>query len=235
MNKLQVEFAVVAAPADPKTNTIVITSITTESGDKYVLPEEYRNVTHHNELKKTNTFKSLKETARRGDRKNLWIVLSDELQETYIDEAENIRFKNYFLDKVNENKQQSKNEENNDLKRLLEQLVISNQRKNSHKDLKSISEKFLLERFSSKTINVKQWLETFEKECTRFEIVEENMMIEILRLFLDKPCTDWYYATIAKLEQNNNWHEWKARILETFADKGWSSWRYALAFKYKAH
>lgn len=76
-------------------------------------------------------------------------------------------------------------------------------------------------------------METFEKECTRFKITEDNTKIEVLRLFLEKSCSDWYRATITKLSINNNWNEWKNRFLETFADRGWSTWKYALTFRYK--
>lgn len=44
--------------------------------------------------------------------------------------------------------------------------------------------------FTSKHSNAKQWIETFEKECTRFDIIEDEIKIEILRLFLDKCCSD---------------------------------------------
>lgn len=233
MSKLQFEFCVVTSPTDPKTNTIIITSITSENGDRYVLPEDCKNIAQHPELRKTETYAGLKETIRRHDRKNVWIILSEELKKIYMDEAGNVRFNDYFLDKSDNKQEHNKNENDDNLKKLIEQLIISNQRKNNQKDLKNISEKFLLQKFASKTTNVKQWIETFEKECKRFDIIEDDMMIEILRLFLDKSGTDWYYATIAKLEQINNWKEWKDRMLETFADKGWNTWRYALSFRYK--
>lgn len=81
----------------------------------------------------------------------------------------------------------------------------------------------MIEKFTSKHANAKQWIETFEKECTRFDVVEDETKIEILRLFLEKPCSDWHCATLTKLTVEAKWDEWKDRFLETFADKGWST------------
>jgi len=91
----------------------------------------------------------------------------------------------------------------------------------------------MIEKFTSRHSNAKQWIETFEKECTRLDITQDEMKIEILRLFLDKSCADWYCATLTKLTVTAKWSEWKNRFLETFADKGWSTVTYALSFKYK--
>uniref|UniRef100_A0ABD2WYG3 Uncharacterized protein n=1 Tax=Trichogramma kaykai TaxID=54128 RepID=A0ABD2WYG3_9HYME len=231
MNNVKFEFHVVASPADPKSNTINITKITLENGESYSFTEANMNISHHVQLKKTKTFGLWKETIRRHDRKSLWFMLIKELEDAYFDEAGNVLFKNTFLDKITEDQKIEGADLN--LKGLLEQLTISEKKKSNSKDLKDIAEKVLLEKFTSRTLNVKQWMETFEKECTRFEIVQDEMKIELLRLVLDKSCTDWYQATVSKLGQVNKWNEWKRRILDTFADKGWNSWRYAVAFRYK--
>lgn len=76
-------------------------------------------------------------------------------------------------------------------------------------------------------------METFEKDCTRFDIIKDEIKIEILRLFLDRCCSDWHSATLTKLTVEATWDEWKDRFLETFADKGWSTVKYALSFRYK--
>lgn len=91
----------------------------------------------------------------------------------------------------------------------------------------------MIEKFTSKHANAKQWIETFKKECTRFDVVEDETKIEILRLFLEKSCSDWHCATLTKLTVEAKWDEWKDRFLETFADKGWSTAKYALSFRYK--
>lgn len=52
-------------------------------------------------------------------------------------------------------------------------------------------------------------------------------------MFLEKSCSDWHCATLTKLTVEAKWDEWKDRFLETFVDKGWSTAKYALSFKYK--
>ena len=120
-----------------------------------------------------------------------------------------------------------------ELSKILEKLMETSQKKEGEKNLKQIADKYMIEKFTSRHSNAKQWIETFEKECTRFDITKDEMKIEILRLFLDKSCSDWHCATLTKLTVTARWTEWKERFLETFADKGWSTVTYALSFRYK--
>jgi len=229
MQKLRFEFVVTASDKDPKSNTLYITSIMTEEGEKYELSEEYRNIIHHSELKKTDLYNKVKANIKRHDRRIGWVQLTEELKSVYSDEMGNIQFKGQLLNIASE---KDKNQDST-LNKLLEQLVISNTKPDNEINLKKITEKFVLEKYAHKTTNTQQWMRMFEKECERFKIEEDNIKIEALRVFLDKSCMDWYQATLSQLEINNNWSEWKKRFLETFADKGWNSWRYALAFRYK--
>lgn len=75
---------------------------------------------------------------------------------------------------------------------------------------------------SGKNANVGQWVETFEKECTRFNIKKDEKIIEILRLFLEKSCLDWYSSTLITLTQGATWKQWKDNFYKTYADKGWT-------------
>lgn len=229
MEKLRFEFVVAASEKDPKSNTLYITSITTVEGEKYELPEEYRNIAHHSELRKTDLYNKVKLNMRRHDKRIGWVQLTEELESVYSDEMGNIQFKGQLLNIASEG---DKNQDST-LNRLLEQLVTSNKKKDNEINLKKITEKFILEKYAHKTTNTQQWMIMFEKECVRFEIGDDNIKIETLRLFLDKSCIDWYQATLSQLEINDNWSEWKKRFLETFADKGWNSWRYAFAFRYR--
>lgn len=42
-----------------------------------------------------------------------------------------------------------------------------------NKNFGKIAERFLLEEFSGKTSNDNQWINKFEKKCTRFEILRD--------------------------------------------------------------
>lgn len=49
----------------------------------------------------------------------------------------------------------------------------------------------------------------FQKECKRYEINEDDSKIRILRLFLDRACSDWYLETFEVLTMEAGWSEWK--------------------------
>lgn len=73
----------------------------------------------------------------------------------------------------------------------------------------------------------------FQKECKRYEINEDDSKIRILRLFLDRACSDWYLETFEVLTMEAGWSEWKKRFLDSFADRGWSTDMRAISYKYK--
>ena len=72
----------------------------------------------------------------------------------------------------------------------------------------------MIEKFTCRNSNAKQWIETFEKECIRVDITEDGSKIGILKLFLDKSCSDWHSATLIKPSTAAKWSEWKNRFLE---------------------
>lgn len=230
-SKLQFEFAVMPSPTDAKTNAIAITSISTEDGIKYILPEDLKYMGDHTELKKTNNYMKLVNTLKKRNQvRRVWITMTAELTKTYIDEDGNLQFKDQYLQEVDETNTNVPQDSN--LKEILEKLIES-QNKDKEINLKKTSEKFLIEKFSSKNTNAKQWIESFEKECSRFKINKSEDMIEMLKLFFDKPSLDWHSSTLLRLTVNADWLEWKKRFLESFTDNGWNNITYALLFKYR--
>jgi len=207
MSKLQFEFTVVTSPKDTKSNVIAITSISTEDGKRYILPEESRFKGEHIELRKSNYYtKLVNSLKKRNQVRKVWITMTKELEETYVDEDGNLQFKDQYLEEINEeniNKTQDHN-----LKEILEKLIETTQNKNKEKNLKQIADKLLIEKFSSKNTNAKQWMENFEKECSRFQIDKKEDKIELLKLFLDKPSLDWHSSTLIRLTVNAGWSEW---------------------------
>lgn len=215
--KLQFAFKYVPSPSDRKTSVVIITSITTQDNKMYVLPEAERFANTHSELTKTENYKRVKKSFnQRGQEKIIWITCTDEMKKIYFDQDDNVIFNDLYLDQIVEAK-----------------MVEPTQKKENQLNLKHIAERFMIERFVCKHSNAKQWLETFEKECIRFEISEDNTRIEILRLFLDKSCLDWHSATLTTLKIEAGWSEWKNKFLETFADKGWSTGIYAISYRHK--
>jgi len=99
--KLQFEFRAVASPKDSKTTVIAITSIGTEQGEKYAIPDELSYADFHEELKKTIAFKKVRNSLKkRHDELKIWITLSKELQEIYLDDEGNIQFEEKYLKQI---------------------------------------------------------------------------------------------------------------------------------------
>ncbi|CAK1548796.1 unnamed protein product [Leptosia nina] len=134
----------------------------------------------------------------------------------YFDEDDNLMFNDLYLKEIKQT-----------------ELVQSTQKNEGQLNLKNISERFMIEKFVCKFTNAKQWIDTFESECKRFEVIIDATKIEILRLFLDKSCVDWHSATLKTLKIEAGWLEWKNKFLYSFADKGWSTGIYAIFYKYK--
>ena len=76
-------------------------------------------------------------------------------------------------------------------------------------------------------------METFEKECMQFNVTIDETKIEILRLFLEKSCLDWYSSMATKLTTNSEWKESGEKFIETFQNRDWNMVTYAFAFRYK--
>lgn len=234
MEKLKFHFKVQGK--DEKTNVITITSIETGDGKVFKIPEELQHASHHKEVTQTNAYAKIKNSLKkRHQERKIWIQLTDEIKKIYVDEAGNIQFLDQFLEEIDEiNIQTSDTESGNvsTLNKILEKL-IENTQASGNQNLKTISEKFVIEKFTSKNPNADQWIEIFEKECERFNVTEDEKKIEVLRLFMDGSCKDWYSSMLIKLTTNATWDEWKKKFCDTFTNKGWNAITYALLFKYK--
>lgn len=232
MEKLRFEFTILPG-SDGKTNVCCVTSISTSDNKVYAIPEDLQSVGYHKEIIKTAVYAKVKNSlSKRYQVRRVWITMTEELEKNYIDEEGNIQFCDRYLEEVSlEQPTTASKIETDSLQKLLEKLVVNTQ-ESKQQNLKSIAEKFVIEKFSSKHSNAAQWMDFFEKECARFYVADENK-IEILRLFMDKSCADWYSSMIMKLTMDSEWCEWKNKFCESFANKGWNTVTYALIFKYK--
>ncbi|GBP18460.1 hypothetical protein EVAR_93865_1 [Eumeta japonica] len=183
MEKLRFTFAVLAA-SDGKTNLICITSIETPDGCVYDVPDEKKNANKHTGITSLEVYAKIKNSLKkRHQTRKIWIPLTDQLRKIYLDAGENVQFDDQYLDEITQDTKSSNNNSKLDPE---------------HKNFVKIADKFLLEKFSGRTSNVNQWIEEFETECERFEILQDESKIEILKHLLDKQCLDWY--TDASLE-----------------------------------
>lgn len=230
MDRLLFEFTMIASN-DGKSNILAITSISTEEGKCYVLPDELKPVSHHTYIVKMDTFLKIKNSIKkRHQSRKIWIKLDEDQKKTYIDEEGNIQFLDQYLEQISTIQPKDKND---NLQHILEKLIETTTKKENEHNLKNISEKFIIEKFTSKNTNATQWLESFEKECERFNIIKDESKIDVLRLFLEKSCLEWYSSMVIKLTVNSEWNEWKNTFLDTFKNQGWDTVTSALGFRYK--
>lgn len=236
MEKLRFEF-IVKASEDPKTNIICITSITDANKNTFSIPDSLQPVKLHDKVMKTQAFQKVKTTLqKRYDKRQVWITVTSEINDAYIDEDGNMQFKGYLLEEITPETQPQAptagiSEEA--LTRILENFAEKKNDPLRPCNIKKLTDKFVIEKFTRKTSNASQWMNIFEAECTRLGIEEDIKKIEALRLFLEDSGQDWYSSMLIKYTLNSKWSAWKENFCETYADRGWSSVRYAMLFKYK--
>lgn len=233
MEQLRFEFALLPT-SDGKSNICGVTSITTKEQKVFAIPEELQSVGLHKELIKTSAYNKVKNSLKkRHQTRRVWIKMSDELSKIYVDEEGNLQFGEEYLEEI-EQKVTSGGQvaDTQSLEKIFSKLIESTQ-EIKKQNLKYIAEKFVIDKFTSKNPNASQWIEMFEKECARFDITEDGKKIEILRLFMDKSCVDWYSSMSIKLTLDSDWTEWKGKFCDTFVNQGWNQVSYALSFKHR--
>lgn len=233
MQKLRFDF-VVGSKADGKTNLICLTSIGTPDGRTFAIPEDFQAVSCHKAIMGTTAYAKVAKTlTKRHQERKIWINLTKVLSEIYLDEGENLQFGDVFLEEIT-NVPQVDIVSEQPLVKMLEKLLAKSQEQSESRNVGKIAKEFTIEKFSGKNSNAEQWITSFEKECERFNILEDEKKIEILKSFMDKGATDWYGCTLLKLTIEAKWEEWKKTFCDTFTSRGWSQIRYALSFKYQA-
>lgn len=51
--------------------------------------------------------------------------------------------------------------------------------------------KIVIDKFTDKQQNAKEWLKQFEKECDRYKVLNENKKVQSLGLFLKESVKEW--------------------------------------------
>lgn len=232
MDKLRFEFKLRGA-ADGKSNVMCITSIGTQDERLFGLPDEMQPVALHKEIMENAAFAKVKKTlTKRNQYRKIWITLGEDLKKVYFDDDGNLQFNDYFLEEITQSPlEKLTTTQPSTVEELLQKLLEAN--KKEEKSADKIAKEFILQKFDNKTVNTNQWLKQYEDECTRFNITQDKKKIEILKFFLEKNCLDWYECVLMKLTIDSEWNEWKKKFCDTFANKGWSPIRYAMAFKYQ--
>lgn len=157
MEKLKFEFSVGEKKGDEKTNSLFLTSISTQDGEIFDAPSEFQDISLHTELTKTDTFKKVKNAiTKRHQKRNVWIVLNDALKAIYIDDGGNIQFADFILEERYEEPQATGQTSNagsisrEELTMILERFAKTETE--SRKNLNKLAEKFVLENLITKTV-----------------------------------------------------------------------------------
>lgn len=213
-------------------NKFVLAGISEDKQIWYVLPNEYQNLEEHKKLILKPTIKNAMLAIKpiNGYRK-VGINLDTELKTEYFDEGDNLSFKGLPLEETltsNMNNLSQNGEEQNFLIRKIQELELK--LNTTETKLHQVEKKFILDKFD-KNQNPTEWINQYEKECARHNIMSETNKIEALRFFVIGSSKDWYEANIRKLGLEN-WTAWKESFLTVFIDKGWSQIRKAYNFKY---
>lgn len=149
-----------------------------------------RRITSHR-TDKNAAFKKVKNSIKqRHQTRRVWVKLDDILAATYWDEGDNVQFKDYFLEEVEPSYSDKKEAAGSDIteeviSNILKKISTKKEDLGCVKDLKNLSGKFVLEKFSNKSSNVNQWVKDFESECDRLEIKGDEEKIEVMRFFLE--------------------------------------------------
>ncbi|KAI4487111.1 hypothetical protein M0802_012025 [Mischocyttarus mexicanus] len=100
MTRLSFQFEMVAADY-PKTNIILITSITDEEKQKFEVPRHLGIRKYHTQLETLPEYKKVTATLkRRGQTRCVWFNLNKEILRNYVDDNGNMAIGDYLLEEI---------------------------------------------------------------------------------------------------------------------------------------
>lgn len=209
----------------------------------FIFPDEYQNQEHHKELFSLSMIKNAcKSLTKIGQYRNLTVTLTSNIAPIYFDDDFNCRFKDIYLEEEMEISQPNsinqtttgveEKDTQGELLNIIEKLSAKLEpKKPKEVNLAQIHTLFVLEKFRGKE-NAREWIEIFEKECSRQRIYADQTKIQILRLFMEENSTEWYTSTLCKLTLQGTWKDWRDSFLQTYGDKSWRTVHYAYTFRY---
>ena len=201
-------FTNVSSPLNPKTNIAVVKSIRLGNDHiTYGFPVEVQHIKNHEKLCRIPTVHSnVKAMTQRGQYRLLKIKMDEELQEIYVDDHGNAKFRECFL-------------EAQDPKELAERTKTEAEI-NRSKPLVTLVKDMVLPKYSSKSKNAAVWIRSLNMECDRLGIME-GRRAEVMRIFMEKTPLEWFDAQWTA-HYEDNWGRWTLNFMEAFGDKGWN-------------
>ncbi len=211
------------ASTDQKTTIVKIKTIQVlETGEVYIFPPELQPATknHPKLIKQPSVGSAIKCLKHRGQQRNVYVSLSDELMPSYFDDDGNVCFHDVML------------EEKVDSSKLAESPTSVIAQVEKPKSIHSIVKDFVLPKFNGTNgVNATTWINLFEGECKRMDI-SEIKYVETLRLFIEGPANNWFENNLLSLGLSESWNLWKISFLDTFARISWSDVTFAYIYRY---
>lgn len=171
--KIIFSFAVEASPSDLKTNVRNVKTMQIAGEHTvYGFPAKMQNfISLHSELAQNSTIKSvLAQMDKRGKTRTIRVKISETLRAIYIDEDENVKFRDIFLDPISPSLP-------------LPQPVPAPDPVQQQRSFSSLTKEMVVIKFDRKQ-NPITWMNRFEKEAARM-LLPKSRFAEALRLFLD--------------------------------------------------
>jgi len=220
-----------ADSTDQKTTVILVHSVEVFSGPNaglYGFALEHRYLKHHKELCDLPVIAGvIRSMKHRGQIRRGILRLTPEVRKLYFDEDENVVFKGDYLEETEKlEKSRASTATSTTPVASTTPIVVTPPRK----PLQTIMKDAVIPKFNEEKSNASIWLESFEKECERL-IVKEDEKPQALKLFLEGSALDWYDTNLILLE-DTTWQSWKTEFVENFTVKGWTQSKYAINFRY---
>ncbi|KAK9873420.1 hypothetical protein WA026_022484 [Henosepilachna vigintioctopunctata] len=222
MTAPRARFHFISDCLDAKTTIVKVLTVQLEKEDTiFQFPTEYQLKEHHRKLFDTSVVRNVTKSMKtRGNFRNVWITLINELKDNYLDEEGNVCFKGLYLDGA-----QACVDPNPTAPYIPKSETFEN------KSLHSMVKDMILDKFSGKNQNAKIFLELFVQECNRLRIGNPHFP-QVLKVFLEGPALDWFLAFLKTHTLSYPWEFWQNSFLDTFSEIGWDEINYAYTFRY---
>ncbi|KAL7304671.1 hypothetical protein TKK_0002916 [Trichogramma kaykai] len=220
MADVRARFCFASVALDSKTIGVKLLTIQLENDETvYQFPESLATKESHATLFDLCIVKNvLKGLKTRGKFRKVWISLTGELKEKYLDEEGNVCCDGNYMDECQATVDPSTN-------------PMYNPQNQIHDKITTRVKNMIVEKFSGKNQNASNFMNLFVSECTRQNCIEESYA-ETLRYFLEGAALDWFHSFLKTNKITTPWEHWKNSFLDTFDVIGWSEIKYAYEFRY---
>ena len=165
----------------------------------YVFPRKLQAESFHKDLCDLSAVKNaLRNLVNFGQYRNVKLTLKDPLVTTYMDEEGNFVFQDEHLEEFVVPPKPASVIPNDSVMSQKKEETGLEETSRSFK-WTDIEKRFSIEKFNGKQ-NAKDWLDSFQTECSRHNVKEDEKKVKCLKLFVTDRALDWYRANVIKLD-----------------------------------